>query len=425
MTAAIVIGEDISSEDSNIVTYFQSFDKDNYNVSPRKDLSQTFASIELLIKNEFDYDNIEQVSAALNKLYNLLLNLLNNLAEFYCKLHGDFNEYYETALARIFARIFTPKLFHAMYNLDSENIDLIWQIYRILELLYTPHPIRPITSLNGDTEFTLPICIPTKITIVVIKYLQLPLFKFRSSKDDIVNRSFDDGDEAVPCEFFRGFKKKGIIIDQKLVLMDKSLESVLRGCEIDPEIVSYFHSLLINKPTYFSFDMYTKNVSIILDRVSMVQESKQNTEVKNICLRLNKAIAEIIFKHLTETPFQSNLYYRTSPHSKNYQPNYLHQLETSNKDIVPNWVRYFEYLPKNFTQVNSDYTKNSKISPKSETKELGEKKVSADSTPSLLPELNYRKKHNRLKFMFKEAFGIPNGPYISKDKKSWLKRNTL
>lgn len=375
---------DMSSDDSNIATFFQTFDKDNFHLSPTKDLSQTFARIELTIKEEFDFGKPEKVSEALNTLYNLILFLINSVCEFSFKLQTDFVEYYEKRISAIFTRIFTPELFHKMYNLDSEHIDLIWQVHRLIELLF-----------NSELTF---VTIPTKNTLVVIRYLQFSLFKYlRTANDEVINGSLSD-DEARPLKFFRGPNKRGFVIDKKLKLMDQSLELVLQACELDMIVVKYFQVLLSNRPTYFSFEVYTRNMSIIFHRVSGLPDSDLTQNLRSLCQVIDKSISNIMLRTPVRPAQQSPTVIENDK-----EPDVLEDLEV--QPIVPNWVRYFEYQPVNFSLQNSDYSKKSTV-----------------QSSSVLPESIHEKHQNRFKQKFKAVLGIPLEPYEPKEKRRWLKR---
>ncbi|WEJ96560.1 hypothetical protein PSN45_004099 [Yamadazyma tenuis] len=172
MEGAIAL--DVSSEDSNIATFFQSFDNDGFIINPAKDLSQTFAKIELTIKNPFDFEAQDDLAAKLNRIFNLMVYSIQT-TELYPKLEEDFKEYYDKRLNSIFARIFTNELLKILYHLDNDNIDTMWQIHRLVILLYT------FVFPELDLRFK----IPSETTVVVIKCFQYPLFKYLRTRSDV------------------------------------------------------------------------------------------------------------------------------------------------------------------------------------------------------------------------------------------------
>lgn len=425
--------EDISSEDSNIITFFQSFDKDSIYISPVKDLSLIFASIELLIKDEVNFEKPLQLTKSVNNLYNLIIDLINLAGEFPSKLASDFLEYYENRINVIITKIVTPNLFNALYHLDNKHVDLIWQVYRIVGLFYGVFD----NGLVGDRDdggvgggvgsngssgnYRFPIA--PQISVIIIRYCQLSLFKYQGATE--TTTSSVDGNSN-PYPFFKGGINLSFIIKKKLELIDQTVQILLENCQLDGEILRYFLLILSNKPTYFSLKVYVKHASIVFKRVATLPMSEEFREVRDICLSVDKAVG----KALKHSGRANGLAEPVGPprHSGPIGPtgplrsvsvfdgvNDIHIDQEINR-YVPNWVRFFEYDQRDFTQQNSDYSKKSIIVNSCVVHPPAPGSPSPPGSPSSpvsMPsprssEIN-KKHHHRLKQKFKQMF-MPKEP---------------
>lgn len=308
---------DISSEDSNIQTFFKTFESESFIISPSNDLSQTLAKIELVIQDLLNDEN--NLESTINQLYNLMINLIQ-IVELHLKLYKDFKEFFDSRLDFIVRHIFTTDLFTQLYYLKNDGIDLVWQLHRLIDLIYgfryiDDKPFKLVSSTN----------------ISVIKCFQYPLFKYLRSPNDKAQFLSPRFNKPQPCEAFRGEIKVTFIILEKLKLMEDSLVFVLSSCTLDKELISHFESLLNDSPTYFSFDMFYKHIKVFDDRL----KQEDDMEIKLMVLRLKK--------ENTPELFQSNITDKRLNWVK--YMGFDENLQFQNSDIVPSLFRKSEVPP--------------------------------------------------------------------------------
>lgn len=327
--------EDISSEDSNIITYFQTFDKNTTIIDPGKEMSQNFAKFEFLCKDEFDIDN-PQILDKLNDIYNLILNLIS-IAESHEKLREDFKEYSNKVFDAFLAKVFTPDTFESFYYLNNKNIDIIWQIHRVLKLIY---------------EYEIPqenykFFISNDILILSINFYQLPLFKY--TKPAIKNPI--NSDFTRPCNLFRDETKKTFIIKQKIELFQLTLDIILNNCVLSVELLQYFQSILTEIPAYFSYEVFSKQFKLIQSRVKLLTPLPQNLPIIRIANKIDAVIMNLIVKSVSK--ISQNQYVLT--HDPQVATIQIHDFsEPEQFPKPPNWVTHFEFKSTPSHQ-NSEY----------------------------------------------------------------------
>lgn len=339
---------DISSEDSNIVTYFQTFEHYTSIVNSKKDLFQALAKIDLIIKDGIDLSSTKIIHN-LNDIYNLM-GVTISIVECNETLFEDFKDYYMVLCNRLLIKLLVGQTFDIFYNLSNENIDFLWQVQRLLDLLFGFRFTEEIENVELS-EYKFPIS--DEIIINILKFLQLPLFKYmRSDMDQFIYETIDSH-IARPNQFFRGKDKRGYIINQEIYLLDRSLQVVLNNCELSSKLFQYFHNTLINKPTHFSYELYEKHFCIISTRLKELPRNKETELLFSMADTIKSLISKTIVKVVSTISSKSG-------HIQSDTKTGTVQIYSSgsNPEIVsfkaPNWVNYLQYQDIASRQ-NSDY----------------------------------------------------------------------
>ena len=287
-TVSVSLTNDISSEDSNIFTIFQSFDGPIIN--PQKELSVIFANIETILKDDFPI--ISKQYTALSMIYDLILCLISLV-----DLHGteydifdDFIDYYHVKIDMILKSIICNReITKLLYNLNSDiNISMFSIVSSLISLIYKFNcQSFDETSAFHKSNYSFPISSST--TIKVITRLQSSLFKHSNKDHD--SSLIQSSNEIRPCIFFRGEIGSSFIIREKLDLILKCLQTVLSNCDVDCVISNHFQGLLVNPPVYFDRDMYCDHINIVIERLNE-QEMELMKPVMKLVLVLVLALAQ-------------------------------------------------------------------------------------------------------------------------------------
>lgn len=351
---------DTSSEDSNIVTYFQTFEHYNSIVNSKKHLFQTLSKIDMIIKDGIDLKST-QIVKNLNDIYNLI-GISVSIVETNELLFEDFKDYFMVLCNRLLIKLFVGHTFNMFYNLTNEYIDFIWQVQRLLKTIFT----FSFTNTDDPKLMDYKFPVGAEVVINILKFLQLPLFKYMRSEMDHFIYETIDSHIARPNEFFRGKIKRGYLINQEIELLDQSLLLILENCDLNTKLLQYFHNTLTNKPTHFSYEVYERNFNVIDRRLENLERSKQNELLFTIANTIKTLISNAIVK--TMSTISSNRGFLH--HSKTTDTVQIRPNGDGNQEIVsfkaPNWVNYIQFQDIG-TQQNSDYKHPSPQSTSSET----------------------------------------------------------
>lgn len=275
----------VSSENSNIMTYFPSFDSSDMLMAAELEFSQSLAKIELIINEEWDFEQIEDIVVKVNDLYNCMI-ILVYVVEKSPKLKTEFEDYFENRLNVILSKIFLSTSFKLFYHIKPNGIDFVWQVQRLLKLIYTGNAYD---KLNKPVVFR----VPTSTTIVILKCLQYPLFKYRRTEiDETIDSQFFK-DKVIPCEFFRGKEDNNVIVTEKLNLLEESVSLVLLNCTIDKPLLNYFEQTFTDLPVYFSYGLFAKHCSMIIERALEIPLLQNDSTFRKLFKLVNTGLPQL------------------------------------------------------------------------------------------------------------------------------------
>jgi hypothetical protein len=385
-TSCTTVGDEFGSEDSNIVTFFQSFDFSTFIISPSRDLSQTVAKIELILKEPANFDDLDAVAQEIGFLYNLILYLIS-IVELCPNLCLDFHDHFKAKIPLIFSRIFTSRMFSFLYRMNEKHIDVIWQIHRLVCLIFSVH----VRSIVSDSTFLL----PTKLTILILRCLQLPIFRCLATDDDIRINTVLTGSSSHPSDLFRGRIQHTFIVRQKLSLLQETVTEVLNNCKIDKRLLQYLQEMVDEPPAYFSYNSFAQQAAIVARRCYGDPNLKHDATLQKVSKLVEQSLAECHY------PPSTVLLRSKSPKSLEAGHYQFHVDQYQNKE-VPEWVKYFE---ENHSLVE---TPSAAVSNGSAQQTYPE-----DVNAPLVVSEGFRTK-------FKLALGIPVQTDPEKRKRRWL-----